>query len=391
MLLALLPLALAESYALADAGLTLDLPAGWEMTRWSDWDFKGRTGDGGVALEAWYTPWQLGATEDNAKAFAAIYRQKLDDMRADDVKMTSARVENIGGHSVARVDLTFAFESKGPKGVVFVAAFPLEGKVMHVMTLSAAQNATKAQRALETVVQRMSVQKAPADVAGLAGTLTTDLGFTATLPEGWRAPLPAEKAEVTNALGEVPVLKADTCGTAVRPLPSGTADVMLLCRQDWALGIVDELSFADEDALLKARLFGKAAEKLPPSEPIQAKDRVGFLLKPEINGRDLRMAVLPYDQGTLVGWAVGPTGDAAYLEEALRATTLGLAYAGPDNGVPKHEIGAVIVHTLTYDPFHPGVLLCVGASLAFLGGLGYLAFRPRKHAHDHHDHGHPHV
>src|SRR5688572_14572538 len=109
MLLALLSTAAAQPYALNDAGITLDLPASWEMTRWSDWDFKGRTADG-VALEVWYTSFQQPVDDDAAKAFAAVYRAKLEDMRADDVAMEVARVTDIGGKRVARVDMRFEAE-----------------------------------------------------------------------------------------------------------------------------------------------------------------------------------------------------------------------------------------------------------------------------------------
>lgn len=387
MWLALLPLAFAESYALADAGVTLDLPGGWEMTRWSDWDFKGRTPDGGVALELWTTPWQTPPSEDAAKGFAALHRAKLDEMRAADVQMTRAAVENVGGRDVARVDLAFAFEKKGPKGVAYAASFPVEGKVVHLLTLAAAPNAAKAERALETVLQRLSVQKAPADLSNLGGELKTDLGFAATLPSGWRAPLPAERAEIATAIGSVGPKDPAACGAAVKPLPAGGADLMLLCREEWALGIVSEASFRDEEKLLKERLFGKAAEKLAPADPIVTKDRTGFLLRPIVPDRDLRMAVLPYDRGTVVGWAAGPEGEAGYLEEALRATVTGLAYEGPDGGAPKHDAGAVVVHTLTYDPFHPGVLLCGGSAIAVMGGLLWIALRPKKKVEEPHHYG----
>lgn len=375
MLLALLSLAYAESYALNDAGVTLDLPPGWDMTRWSDWDFKARAPDGGVALEVWTTPWQIAADEEAAKGFAALYRTKLDEMRGEDVTMRRAAAAPIGGRATARVDLTFAFEEKGPKGVAFAAAFPAEGKVVHAMTIAAAPNAAKAERALLQVLERLTVQKPPADVSSLGGELKSGQGFTATLPAGWRAPLPAERGEIAGAIGDFAPPKIDACATAVRPLPAGGADLMLLCGEEWPLGIVDERSFADQEALLKQRLFGKAAEKVPPAEPIPAKDRTGFLLEPLVPARDLRMAVLPYDRGTVVGWAVGPEGQGSYLEEALRATVIGLSYEGPEGGRPKHDAGAVLVHTLTYDPFHPGVLCCAGAGLAFVGGLAVLIFR----------------
>ena len=36
------PAANAEPYVMNDVGGTLALPAGFEMTRWSDWDFKAK-------------------------------------------------------------------------------------------------------------------------------------------------------------------------------------------------------------------------------------------------------------------------------------------------------------------------------------------------------------
>ena len=77
-----LALAHAEPYALLDAGMTFELPPGWEMTEWSDWDFKGRTKDRSVALDAWYTPFQLPITTQGAGEWAVQYSEKLDAMRA---------------------------------------------------------------------------------------------------------------------------------------------------------------------------------------------------------------------------------------------------------------------------------------------------------------------
>ena len=72
-LLALSP-AHADPQALPDVGVTLDIPAGWEMTRWSNWDWKGKTADGSVAVDVWATPFQVPVTKEAAEAWAGLGR-----------------------------------------------------------------------------------------------------------------------------------------------------------------------------------------------------------------------------------------------------------------------------------------------------------------------------
>jgi len=122
-------------------------------------------------------------------------------------------------------------------------------------------------------------------------------------------------------------------------------------------------------------LFGKAASKVAPPDPLPAADRTGFLIRPEINDHDLRVGVVPYDRGALMGWVVGPSGSGVSLESALLDTVRGLGFEGPDGGQPAHTFGEKLAHVLSYEPFHPGVLCCGGATLAFLGGIAALVFR----------------
>ncbi len=376
------PLAHAEAYALADAGITLDLPGGWEMTRWSDWDFKGRTGDGGVAIEVWSTAFQVPIEKEAAERWAGVYGEKLQEMRALGVIRESVAIEEVAGRPTARTTMRFSLDKGGPKGAMFVAAFPVDGKVMHVATLAVGPNVARAATALDTLLTRLSVQKPAAELLALGGTVETDLGFSATLPDGWRKPLPSEEPGAAEALADVGIGPKDpsACLRAIHPRPSGEADVVLFCSEPWKMGIVDDASFVDQELLLKQRFFGKAAEKVPAATRIERKDRLGFLLAPEINGHDLRIAAVPYDRGTVVAWAVGEPGTGEGLTSALRATTMSLSFSGPDGGASVHEAGEWIVHTLTYDPFHPAVL---GAGLVFaavLGGFGWLMFRKPKQA-----------
>ncbi|MDP2315057.1 MAG: hypothetical protein Q8P41_19310 [Pseudomonadota bacterium] len=374
------PTARAEAYALNDAGITLDTPAGWEMTRWSDWDWKGKSGDGAVAVEVWYTPFQVAITKDAAERWAGIYGEKLDEMRALGVLRDTVAIEEIAGRPTARTTMRFSFDRGGPKGVMVVAAFPVEGKVMHVATLAAAPNAGKAAAALDTLLTRLTVQKPAAEILALGGTATTPLGFTATLPDGWRRPLPIEEAEADKAVAAIVIGPKDpsACLRAIRPSPGGEVDVLLFCGETWKMGILDEDSFAFEEARLKQRFFGKAADKVPAAQPLPHKDRLGMLLTPEINGKDLRIGALPYDRGTVVVWGVSEPGGAEVLASAIRATSASLAFEGPDGGASVHEIGEWIVHTLTYRPWHPAVIGAGAMFLAVLGGFGWLVFRKPK-------------
>ncbi|MFZ5481046.1 MAG: hypothetical protein ACOZNI_30065 [Myxococcota bacterium] len=378
MLYALAFVAHAETFPLADAGVTFDLPAGWAMTRWSDWDFKAKSGDGAVQLEAWYTPFQHAPTKAAAEGFAAAYRAKLEEKRATEVALDRADVVAHGGRDVARADLKFALD-KGVRGVAYAGAIALDGRVFHVVTYAAAANAAKAKRGLDQVLDRLTVQKPPGDLASLAGALPTKLGFSATLPEGWRRPLPSEEAEIAGLVGAFGPKDPAECAAAVRPAPGADTDLMLLCKEEWAFGPLDAASFADKAALVKQARFGKAADKVP-ADPIEAKDRVGVLLRPEINDKDLRLGIVPYDGGAAVGWAIGARGRADALEAALRPTLAGLAYEGADGGLARYDVGTMVFHTLTYDPLHPGVLCCAGASLVFVGGIAVVVFRPRRRA-----------
>jgi hypothetical protein len=376
-LLALLPTARAEVYALNDAGVTFDLPAGWEMSRWSDWDFKAKSPDGAVAIDAWYTSFQVPITADSAKGWAAVYRDRLEAVRAANVVADKTDIADEGGRPTARTTMRFTFEKGGPKGVQYIAAFPVDGKVMHVAALAAAQNGAKAEHALDTVMQRLTVQKQAAAIVALGGTVETELGFGATLPDGWRRPLASEAeatAAVIQALGIGPA-EPDKCLHAIRPRPSGEADLVLFCSDPWKLGIVDDYSFADEEVLLKQHFFGKAADKVPAAVRLERNDRLGYLLTPAINGKDLRLGVLPYDRGSLVAWGVGEPGSAPDLESAIRAISGSLTFSGPDAGASVHDAGEWIVHTLTYQPWHPAVLGAGALFLAVLGGIATVVFK----------------
>ena len=380
MLLLTAALAHAEVYALADAGITLDLPSGWEMTRWSDWDFKGKTGDGAVLIEAWYTTFQVPVTKEAAESWAGLYSDKLDSMHAEGILRDTLSVEEVNGRTTARTTMRFTLDKGGPKGAMFVAAFAVEGKVMHVATLAAGANASRAQTALDTLLNRLTVQKPPAEIVALAAPIDSDLGLRITLPDGWRRPLPSEEDEAGKPLAALPIAPKDTskCVRVIHPNANGTADLVAFCQDNWKTGILDELSFADVELTARQHFFGKAGEKVPVAEKIERTDRLGLLIAPELADNDLRIGVMPYDRGTIVAWGIGAHGSGDALTSAVRSTLTGLEFSGPEGGAAVYEVGDRISHILTYDPFHPAILATGLFGLAIFGGTAWLIFGRKK-------------
>ena len=374
-MLLLVVLARAEPYALAEAGITFNLPPAWEMTRWSDWDFTAKH-SAGLAMEQWYTGWQLPVDVAAGKSFAALYAERLEAQHAGNLTTVSVTAEKAGRIDFVHTQVDFAFDNgKGPRGVAHFAAIAGEGKVLHLVIYAAGPNGPRAAGQLAQIIERMSLEKPPADVAGLVGAQPSKLGFTVNLPAGWRVPLPAEKAEVATLAGTTGATKPDACFTAARPDPAGT-ELMLLCGGTWTLGIVDADSFADKAPLVTAGLFGKAATKLAPPTPLVTPDRTGFLYRPEINDHDLRAAVVPVEQGAIYAWLVGPQGSGAELEATLTATLVGLTYDGPNHGLAQFPFGEKLVHAIRYNPI-PAGLCCFGAMAPLLAGVGFLVFRKK--------------
>lgn len=375
MLLAI-SLALAEPYALANAGVTLNLPAGWEMSRWSDWDFKARH-PGGLAMELWYTPWQIPADTEVYKGFTRNYEATLADQRAGAVVVSSVKSAAAGGNAFIHSELGFRFDNgDGPPGVLHVAAFPGDGKVIHLAIYAASPNAGRAAAALDAIVSRTQIDKPPAPTATLTGAQPTKLGFAVNLPEGWRMPLATEQEEVTNLASATGAGDISACFVAARPAPEG-GDLAILCQASWMLGVLTERSWDDISVRLKDGMFGKAAGKLAPPDKLTLPDRLGFRFRPEINDHDLRVAVVPYERGAIHGWAIGPLGAGAELDSGLEAIASGIKYEGANNGLAKLPFGENLTYILTYEPFHPGVLCCVGATLVFMSGIGFLVFRKK--------------
>jgi len=365
----------AASYAMGDAGVTLNLPGSWEMTRWSDWDFTAKS-DAGMALKVWETPWQLDFDERFKADVVKVYTDDLDSQRGGDIQVTVGTPGPLGAVTALPSTVHFKFDRNGTPGVAHAEAVAVDGKVLHFVVYAPASNAARARAGVEAIVAGMTIQKGPADLSSTGGVQKTTHGFSVTLPPGWRTALPTEKAEMDTLAATAALAKPDQCFAAARPALSG-AEGLFVCEADQVLAIVDEYSFDGESEKLKGLIFGKAAAKIPKATSVAGKDRMGILYAPAINEHDLRLGVMPYDRGQAMTWLVGPSGSGPDLDAAAKAVLTGLVYEGPDGGKPPFGVGDEVVHVLTYRPFHPAVLACVGMALVVFGGLVALILRPR--------------
>lgn len=368
---ALFSVALADEkdgfYALPDAGVTLAAP-NWHMSRWSDWDWKGRTPDNGSVASVWYTAFQFPVDESTRDAILANWTQKLtDEERGEGVAFSAPTIADEGGKYVIRAQA--AFMAGDTKAVFYGAAFATEGKLVHIGTYAAAPNASRAKSAIDLLVAKAAISKQPGDVSSLGGTLATD-STTLTLPPGWRRPLAAEQADVTAMYGRTLARDTDKCAAAIYPAAPGVADLALLCEGGPDLGIVDEYSFATAGHTLASGLFGKAADKLAPAEPVLTAHGPAALLRANDG---LYVAAIPMNEGSAVAWFVGRADADAELAAAAKAMVASCTLKA--DRAPSHAFGAMVAHTLTYNPTHPAVLAAGALFMAILGGFGWLVLK----------------
>ena len=349
-------------YALPDSGFTLVAP-GWHMSRWSDWDFKGRSADGDVFATAWSTSYQLVLDDATAAALAQAWKQKLEEEEhATDVKVGAVRIEQAGGNPRVRAELSFS-TSGGVSGVYDVAAFATRGLVAQVSTMATASHADRARAALDKLLGDVAITAAPAAI-GAPEELTTAEGKV-VLPTGWRAPLDAEGAEVAALFGKTGAKDPKVCAAAIHPRVGGEADVMLLCPDPGAGGILDESSFDDESTLFSQRVFGKAAAKLGHPEAVpRGEDNLAILLHAN---EGLWVGGIPLSTGEEIVWVSGRAEDDVPLGDVEKAVLKDLVLA--DAVTPNPSFPALMIHRLTYQKTHPTVLI-PGAIL--LGILGFI-------------------
>lgn len=368
-----------EGYAMNDVGGELDLPKGWEMQTWSDWDFKAKSPDG-VVMRLYLTPFQVEPSAEAVAAWTELYKERLGkdggvDFTDVQAEVATAVLES-GEVAAVRTSMGFTFEKQASPGIFYAAAFPGEGQVIHVETISAARNARKAAAALDQLLAGFALDKGPAETEG-PRVASDKAGFAFTAPEGWRVPLAKELSAVRGMTGKVGEsgLDPDKCAVAIVPPASGDPDVIFACEMYQHLGIVDEHSWEGVEAEVHELFFGRAEKPVETAEKIQVGDRLGFLYKPPVAGQTVRMVVAPYDKGIVLMWGLSGHGEDESLDPAVRAAATSLEYTHEGGGQPIVALDKRVSYYLKYRPTSPVVLGPAVLVVLLIGGFVVLSRR----------------
>lgn len=346
----------APEFLLGDLDVRVDLPRGWNMSRWSDWDFKASTGDP-ILLEAWSTEVQTDPSKVDAKVWDALMQDKLDEMGAGEgITLDKAKVETIQGQPMALLDYSFQLKG-GQDAVMRSGSLAIEGKMFHLALVSIKRFKKKVDNARGDLLDRLEIRTGPADVAWaptLSGT-----GFEHTLPEDWREPLEAEQAVVTKQTSKFGVEDVSQCWTAMRPKGPGAPDAMLACQGGMMLGVVDSYSFEGVEPVVREKVVG--SKDIAPAKQVELSDRVAFVY--DLADKGLAIGVVPFGNGVVRVWVKGEAGDAG-LVEALEATLK----AGTYEGTHPASIGEQVSYYVAYRPTSPVVLGPAFLLLLLVGG-----------------------
>lgn len=364
-----------EGYTMNDVGGTLDLPRGWEMQTWADWEFKAKSPDG-LLMRLYVTPFQVQPGPDAAQAWAAMYQERLEkeggagftDVQADVGEAALAGDKTV---PAVRTSMRFSFEKQRTDGVLYAAALPSKGQVVHIEVITAARNDRKAAAALDTLLAGFEQEKTPEQTVG-PRVASEEAGFAFTAPDGWREPLPNELAAVrhiTEKVGEKG-LDPKTCAVAVRPPATGEPDVIFACELYKHLGPVDEYSFEGVEAEVHELFFGRAETPVEPAEQITTGDRVGFFYKPPVAGHPVRLAISPYDKGLVVMWGMAGQLDEEALDRATRTAAESLEFTHEGGGQPIIALDKRLSYLVKYRPTSPPVIGGALMLLVLVGGVG---------------------
>jgi len=291
------------------------------------------------------------------------------------VALTAREVTEIGGRKTAW--MAYDLSISGGQGVAYAAAFTGAGSTVFLRVVAAKKQSRQAEADLRSTLDSLVLDKGPLDTG--SGALETAAGFTAQLPEGWRAPLRDELDRVravTKKVGEEG-LAADDCWVGVRPPATGEPDVIFACRSQYWIGPLDEHSFDAVEAEVHERWFGRSEKPVPKAGQVRVGDRVGLYFMPPVAANPVRLAMAPFDGGMMVMWGLAGQLDESGLDAAMNAILPTVGFTGPDGGAPVIGADKWAAYYLRHRPTSPWVL-GPGLTLLALVGGGVAMSRRRR-------------
>ncbi len=387
LLLTTLALAQDDELYMADMGVTASLPVGWTVPRWSDWDLDAVDDASSVQVHLDYTLWQVPPSPDAARMWALRAADTLREEGHDRVEMERTEVVERGGVSMAEVDLSFRYQGK-QQAVLRQRSWNVDGRTLHLRAVAMKSRQSRAEAALETWWSQLEASRPATDLSGL-DDFATDVGFSTSLPAGWRNPVQGEVNETRRLASELlkHELDGERCFWAVHPYPDGEAALLMSCDTPLYVGVIDEHSWSGQEEGLREHFFRGVA--LAAAEQVEAGPdaRLAFLYTlPEVQDRVIKMGVTPYDHGMALTWVVsrpkdGGDGDLQRVDSVAHAAMNNLEFSGPEAG--RHPVGAALYldYLLTYRRTSPMVLGPAAALLLLLGLVGFKVTR-RKPGYD---------
>jgi hypothetical protein len=353
-----------EPLYMADLGMSVTIPNGFRVPRWSDWDLDGVDKAKTTQVKITSTPFQVEFTEQAAKVWADLAVQDLESGSHTDVNVVSTAITEVDGRVTAVAEIRYRHNGKDA-AVLYQRSFLLRGKVAHLRAIGLARNASRVRRALASWDKGITLDKAPLDLADTYGPLVSEAAFESTLPQGWRKPLAVELRPVRELAAKTGQGKIDKerCWVAIKPYPEGDTALLLACQQGAWVGQVDENSFAAKQEQLKELIIGDMDVGPATALPASSDGRLSPMYTLSGSG-DLavRVAVAPYDKGLMVVYAIGKAQDGKELEAALAQVLETTTFTGPDGGPHPVSVLDWIDYALKFRPifFAPLGLFLVG-------------------------------
>jgi hypothetical protein len=335
-------------FLLGEIGVQLNLDKrSWKMDRWSDWDFKATSKDK-VLIYAWSTPFQMEVTEADLDGWVKVHQEKATEEGSSETTVKSQALIDVSGQKAAFVQLEMA-TAQGTKLVMDGMTFPVRGKMFHLATVASFANARSSRKSLDQAISTLDIKTKARDLKW-GGEVSSDTS-SATLSEFWRKPLNSEMMAVAKMAKSLTVPTLMGCWTAVRPVAGTKPDIMITCQDEKVLGIVDEYTFPDVEAKLKAAWFGSNADV--EAQTIQVDDgRVGVLFASVVAGQEIHIVGVPNGNGLAKTIVTGAGKSGLKLGDEAHQMAKSTVVAPP----PPLAFRDTALYYLSYRPFHPYVL-----------------------------------